>query len=90
MRLRKGRLHETMPHCYSHATRLDHAKLCWIIQLSTKETNLLKVTSLLKVTVPVVVFPGRGYAGSDVIRVHALHAAILSGNGEELLCSRLY
>ena len=27
----------------------------------------------------------RGYVGSDVINVHALHAAILSGNSEEIL-----
>ena len=34
---------KTVPYRYSHATRLDHAKLCWIIQRSTKE-SLLKVT----------------------------------------------
>ncbi len=35
----------------------------------------------------------RGYVGSDVINVHALHAlhaAILSGNSEEIFCCRLY
>ncbi len=32
----------------------------------------------------------RDYAGSDVINIHALHAAILSGNSEALLCRWLY
>ncbi len=41
--------------------------------------------SLISLATIAVRFSNRGYVGSDVINVHDLHTAILSGNSEEIL-----